>query len=139
MEKRNENAQAIVKNVLNLINENIDNLSNLKVTDDVDEQKKLDDDYRNALNKVVEEVAIMPYTIDDLKYGLNVMDTVVKMISKAVLGTIEGNEVEILSRIYGAKNEQGKFDKYSASISDIVLKLKEVRENTGNNLMDYYT
>lgn len=139
MEKRNENAQAIVKNVLNLINENIDNLSNLKVTDDVDEQKKLDDDYRNALNKVVEEVALMPYTIDDLKYGLNVMDTVVKMISKAVLGTIEGNEVEILSRIYGAKNEQGKFDKYSASISDIVLKLKEVRENTGNNLMDYYT
>ena len=137
--KRNDNSQELLFTIFDLISQNIKELGTIKVASSKEEADELDGKYRTALNNVVEGVAVLPYTIDELKFAVNALEMVVSSINKSIVGTIEGNEIEILSRIYGKKNDAGKFDKYSASISDIVLKLKEIREQTGNNLMDFYS
>lgn len=137
--KRNENAEIIALKMFELINKNINVLASLKIETDKEKVDKLNDEYRDAVNEIVQEVASLPYTIDELKYAINALELVVKSVSNSIVGTVEGNEIEILSRLYGKRNVNNKFDKFSATMPDIVLTLKELREKTGNDLMDYFS
>ncbi len=137
--KRNENAEIIALKMFKLINKNINVLASLKIETDKEKVDKLNDEYRDAVNEIVQEVASLPYTIDELKYAINALELVVKSVSNSIVGTVEGNEIEILSRLYGKRNVNNKFDKFSATMPDIVLTLKELREKTGNDLMDYFS
>lgn len=137
--KRNENAEIIALKMFELINKNINVLASLKIETEKDKIEKLDEEYRSAVNEIVQEVASLPYTIDELKYAINALELVVKSVSNSIVGTVEGNEIEILSRLYGKRNVNNKFDKFSATMPDIVLTLKELREKTGNDLMDYFS
>jgi hypothetical protein len=138
-EKRNENAEVIALKMFELMNKNIAVLSSLKIETDKEKADALNEQYREAINEIVQEVASLPYTIDELKYAINALELVVKSVSNSIVGTVEGNEIEILSRLYGKRNVNEKFDKFSATMPDIVLTLKELREKTGNDLMDYFS
>ena len=138
-EKRNENAEVIALKMFELMNKNIAVLSSLKIETDKEKADALNEQYREAINEIVQEVASLPYTIDELKYAINALELVVKSVSNSIVGTVEGNEIEILSRLYGKRNVNEKFDKFSATMPDIVLTLKDLREKTGNDLMDYFS
>lgn len=74
-------------------------------------------------------------------YASMVFDKIIDEITglkQFVTGTIASHEMEITSRFYGKKNYKGKFRKEEATVGDIILKLQEIREQTGGELNDYF-
>lgn len=53
-------------------------------------------------------------------------------------GTLRNWEDEYVSRSFGIKNSEGKFRREEITISDLLVKLNEIRESTGNNMYDFY-
>jgi len=59
-------------------------------------------------------------------------------LSSFIKGTIATHEDEMVSRIYGKKNHEGKFRREFVTVKDILLKLNEVREETGGNKDEFF-
>ena len=53
-------------------------------------------------------------------------------------GSISSNEHEYISRAYGKKNYKGKYRREENTVGDILLKVNEIRNATGNVREDYF-
>lgn len=103
-----------------------------------EDQQKLQEKALDFGNSIVQYLATKDIpaqyatmAIDKIVDGLTGLKTFVD-------GTLRMYEDEYLSRSFGIKNEDGKYRREMATISDLVLNLEKVREATGNDRGDFF-
>lgn len=65
---------------------------------------------------------------------------VLESLKQYIEGTITQTMDEFVARSLGSRDpENNKFTKQQASVGNLILKLEEVRQTTGNDKFDYFT
>lgn len=108
------------------------------VTETVEEKAALQEKTLDAANKVMAFMATQDIPARYATMGIEKVIDALTGLKSFVDGTLNIYEDEYLSRMFGIKNEDGKFRRDSATIGDIVLKLEEARQATGNNKADFF-
>jgi hypothetical protein len=64
-------------------------------------------------------------------------ENIVTTTARYVMGTLDQWDNEATSRLYGVKDENGKFRKEEVSVAKLAAILADAREKTGNDINDY--
>lgn len=131
-------ARSIAQEVLKLASDN--RVSFISNTIEKDEEKQKEQGEKNA-DFGIAIINLLAERNIPADYASMVFDKITDEfagLKSFVLGSIATNEDELMSRVYGKKNYKGKFRKEEVTVGDILLKLNEVREQTGGNKDDYF-
>jgi hypothetical protein len=128
----------IAKDLLVMLAENKDTIviANLEPTED--EAKKINEDTTDFATLVVEYVATKDIPAGYASMAVQKLEDALQRLRIHIDGTVNTYKDEYLSRSLGVKNEDGKFRQEAATIGQLLVKLNDVREETGGNLEDFY-
>ena len=103
------------------------------------EQKaELSEKTLDVANKVLKYMATQDIPA---RYATMSIDKIIDALTglkSFVDGSLNMYEDEYLSRMYGVKDEKGKYRRDMASMATLVSKLEEARQSTGNNRADFF-
>lgn len=108
------------------------------VMDTLEEKAALQEKTLDAANKVMAFMATQDIPARYATMGIEKLIDALTGLKSFVDGTLNIYEDEYMSRMFGIKNEEGKYRRDSATIGDIVLKLEEARQATGNNKAEFF-
>lgn len=103
-----------------------------------EEQRALDEQTTDFALGIMQMLAVEEVKINDATFALDKIMGSINGLKQYIGGQLRVYEDEYLSRSYGVKNDEGKYRKEEVTIGQLVVKLSEVRENTGNNKNDFY-
>lgn len=131
-------ANDVAKKLLVKLSENKEILipNNMEPTED--EQKKINEDTADFAINIIKFLSDEDVTAN---YGTFAIDKIIENLTglkQFINGSLSAYEDEFLSRSYGVKNDEGKYRKEEITIKELVLKLSEIREVTGNNNADFF-
>lgn len=97
-----------------------------------EEQAKIDEETTDFALGVVDFLTKQGVTVNYATFAIDKLVGSLNGLKQFVDGTMRTWEDEYLSRSYGVKNEDGKFRKEEVTIGQLLVKLNEVREATGD-------
>ncbi|MGV8130843.1 MAG: hypothetical protein ACP5N7_01955 [Candidatus Pacearchaeota archaeon] len=103
-----------------------------------EEQRTLDEQTTDFALGIMQMLAVEEVKINDATFALDKIMGSINGLKQYIGGQLRVYEDEYLSRSYGIKNDEGKYRKEEVTIGQLMVKLSEVRENTGNNKNDFY-
>lgn len=89
-------------------------------------------------NDIMQYLATKNVTARYASMGIDKLIDSLTGLKKYVDGMLTSYEDEYLSRMYGIKNPEGKYRRESVTVADMILKLEEARQATGNNREDFF-
>lgn len=111
------------------------------VPDVIDEQEgkaKLQEETLDFGNEIVQYLATKDIPARYATMGIEKLIDALTGLKTFVDGTLTMYEDELLSRVLGVKNDDGKYRRENASVAQIVLKLEEIKQSTGNDRGDFF-
>lgn len=128
----------IAKDLLVMLSENKDTIviTNLEPTEE--EIKKINEDTADFATMVVEYIATKDIPAGYASMAVQKLEDALQKLRMHIDGTVNSYKDEYLSRSLGIKNSEGKFRQEVATIGQLLVKLNDVREETGGKLEDFY-
>lgn len=111
-------------------------IDNLEPTHE--EQKVIDEQTTDFAIDIMKFLAASGIQANYATFAIDKIIDNLSGLKQYIGGTLRGYEDEYLSRAYGVKNDQGKYRKEEITISELMLKLAEIQEATGNNKNDFF-
>lgn len=108
------------------------------VTESQEEKLKLQEATLDFGNEIMQHLATKDIPARYATMGIEKMIDALTGLKSFVDGTLNMYEDEYVSRMFGVKNEDGKYRREAATIGDIVLKLEEAKNATGNRREDFF-
>ena len=109
-----------------------------EVIEDVEGKQKLMEATLDFGNDVLQYLATKDIPARYATMGIEKLIDSLSALKTYVDGTLTSYEDEFLSRSFGVKNDQGKFRRENITVAQMVMKLEEVRQSTGNNRADFF-
>ena len=135
--KIHEAASEIGKELLPLLLENATTIIP-SPTGTPEERKALEEQTLDFGNKVVQFLATKDIPARYATMGIEKLIDALNGLKTFVNGTLTMYEDEYLSRMFGIKNADGKYRREEATVADLVMKLEEAKQATGNNRADFF-
>ncbi len=129
----------LAKVVLSKLTENFDDLvyKNVGLTDE--EKKKYEQKGTDFSISVLNIMSLTDIPADYATRSIDKLLEALESVKQYITGTIVKYDDEILSRLFEVKSPvTGTYMRDVATLGTIMLKLKEIREKTGNNMSDYF-
>lgn len=108
------------------------------VPESAEEQDKVEADTLDFGNDIVNFLATRDIPKTHLTFSIDKLIDNLTGLKRFVDGTARMYEDEYLSRSLGVKNKDGKYRHEELTLAQLILKLDEVRQATGNKREDFY-
>jgi len=129
----------LAKIVLDKINENKELIIYNAGDRSPEEKKKSDEAFLNMAISIVEIFATTDIPADYVGLPIDKAMVVLSALKQYLEGTVRSSEDEILSRLYGKKSPKSNtFAKDVVTLGEMMLKLSDVRKETGDKPEDYF-
>jgi len=92
----------------------------------------------DAANKVLKYIATQDIPARYATMSIDKLIDALTGLKSFVDGSLNMYEDEYLSRMYGVKDERGKYRRDMVTMAGMVMKLEEARQATGNNRSDFF-
>lgn len=108
------------------------------VTEDHEGKMKLQEATLDLGNEVMQYLATKDIPARYATMGIEKLIDGLTGLKSYVDGTLNSYEDEYVSRMFGIKNDMGKYRRENATVADVTLKLEEARQATGNDRNDFF-
>jgi hypothetical protein len=129
----------LAKDILGKVMEYQDDLIFDMTTRTPELNREADEKIADLSIAIVQMIAATDLPADYIEYPIEKIMAILSGLKISLTGNLRQNEDEVMSRFYGVKNsETGKYRKELITVGDLMMKLKEVREATGDDPSDYF-
>lgn len=131
-------ANSVARELLEKLNENKAILLQDNLEPTPEEQKVIDEQTADFAIGILQFLASSDVSVNYATFSIDKIIQNLSGLKQFIDGQLRTYEDEYVSRSYGVKNEEGKYRKEVITIADLMIKLDEVRKETGDNRNDFY-
>lgn len=128
----------VARKLLSIIDENKELFISDVLEPTPEEQKVIEEKTTDFAINVIKMLSAEDVKVNYATFPIDKIMASLSGLKQFIDGTMARHEDEYLSRSYGVKNEEGKFRKEEITVGQLMLKLSEVQQATGNNKNDFY-